>query len=152
MVNHSLFPPIVVNGSAGDPRAHIAADLHGSAAAQQKLNHQHGGSDLIVPQPPGGVGGGSVKAAEIFARLISNSQYDDTQHGGSIMNRLELLLSKNAKNAKTQKRKNAKTQKTQKTQKHKKRKNAKNAKTQKTQKHKKRKNANKTKILIKNNR
>ena len=119
MVNHSLFPPIVVNGSAGDPRAHIAADLHGSAAAQQKLNHQHGGSDLIVPQPPGGVGGGSVKAAEIFARLISNSQYDDTQHGGSIMNRLELLLSKNAK---TQKRKNAKTQKTQK------RKNAKNAK------------------------
>ena len=124
MVNHSLFPPIVVNGSAGDPRAHIAADLHGSAAAQQKLNHQHGGSDLIVPQPPGGVGGGSVKAAEIFARLISNSQYDDTQHGGSIMNRLELLLGKNAKTQKTQK----------------------------TQKRKKRKNANKTKILIKNNR
>jgi len=141
MVNHSLFPPIVVNGSAGDPRAHIAADLHGSAAAQQKLNHQHGGSDLIVPQPPGGVGGGSVKAAEIFARLISNSQYDDTQHGGSIMNRLELLLSKNAKTQKRKKRKNAKTQKTQKrkntkTQKRKKRKNAKTQKTQKRKKHK----------------
>jgi hypothetical protein len=134
MVNHSLFPPIVVNGSAGDPRAHIAADLHGSAAAQQKLNHQHGGSDLIVPQPPGGVGGGSVKAAEIFARLISNSQYDDTQHGGSIMNRLELLLSKNAKTQKRKKRKNAKTQK---------RKKRKNAKTQKTQKRKKNENTNK---------
>lgn len=135
MVNHSIFPPIVVNKSAGNPSRAIMNERIASIAAQAKLNNQHGGSPLIVPQAPGATANDnkiSKNIAEILATAHSNAQYDK-QSGGSMMNRLELLLGKNKK---SKYRKNAKAEKTQKRKKNIKRKNN---KTEKRKKHIKRK-------------